>query len=274
MAATLSDGSGTPVVFIHGLWLHPSSWQPWEELFQANGYRAMAPGWPGVADSVEATRGDPDAVGDRGVEEVTAHYAEIISGLPAPPVLIGHSFGGMIAQKLLGTGVGIAAVGIDAAQFKGVLPLPLSSLKATLPVFRNPGNRHKAVSLTPDQFRYAFGNAVEREESDRLYEQWAIPAPGRPLFEAATANFSPHSPVAVDAGSPGRPPLLLVMGGKDHTVPEAISKSEFKHQNGPDVTTDLMEFADRGHSLTIDGGWHQVAAACMTWVGNHIPAMA
>jgi pimeloyl-ACP methyl ester carboxylesterase len=274
MAATLSDGSGTPVVFIHGLWLHPSSWQPWEELFQANGYRTMAPGWPGVAESVEATRNDPDAVADRGVEEVTAHYAEIISGLDEPPVLIGHSFGGMIAQKLLGAGVGIAAVGIDAAQFKGVLPLPLSALKATMPVFRNPANRHKAVSLTPDQFRYAFGNAVERDESDRLYSRWAIPAPGRPLFEAAAANFAPHSPVAVDAGNPGRPPLLLVMGGKDHTVPESISKSEFKHQNAPDVITDLMEFADRGHSLTIDSGWHEVAAASMTWVGNHIPAMA
>lgn len=274
MAATLSAGDGTPVVFIHGLWLHPSSWLAWENLFQANGYRTMAPGWPGVADSVEATRAHPDAVADRGIEEVTEHYAEILSGLDTPPVLIGHSFGGLIAQKLLGMGIGSAAVAIDAAQFKGVLPVPLSSLRVAMPVFRSPANRHKAVALTADQFRYGFGNVVSREESDQLYSMWAIPSPGRPLFEAAAANFSSHSPAAVVTGGQDRAPLLLIMGGKDHTVPEAITKSEYKHQSGPGVTTDLMEFADRGHSLTIDSGWREVAEACMTWVGRHIPAMA
>jgi pimeloyl-ACP methyl ester carboxylesterase len=274
MAPTLSPGEGTPVLFIHGLWLHTTSWSAWEKLFQEKGYRTAAPGWPGVADTVEAAREHPEAIADKGIDAVTDHYARIVDEMPAPPVLIGHSFGGMIAQKLLGKGYGSAAVAIDAAQFKGVLALPLSSLRATLPVFRNPSNRRKAVSLTTKQFRYAFANAVSEEESDQLHSKWSIPAPGRPLFEAAAANFSRRSPAAVDTDRTQRGPLLLIMGGRDRTVPEAITKSSYKHQNKPGVTTELMEFADRGHSLTIDSGWQEVAHACLTWIGKHNPAMA
>ena len=188
----------TPVVFIHGLWLHASSWTPWVDLFTEAGYAPVAPGWPGDPETVELARANPDSIAGHGIEEVTEHYAGLIKQLPTPPVIIGHSFGGMIAEKLLGEDLGAAAVAIDAAQIKGVLPLPLSALRSTLPVFKNPANAHRAVSLTAEQFRYSFGNAVPAEESDALYERWAIPAPGKPLFEAASANFSPHSPARVD----------------------------------------------------------------------------
>jgi pimeloyl-ACP methyl ester carboxylesterase len=183
-----------PVIFIHGLWLHPLSWTEWADVFEAAGYRAMAPGWPGVPDTVAAARTNPDSIANHGIDDVTSHYASIIASLPAKPVLVGHSFGGMIAEKLLGQDLAAAAIAIDAAQIKGVLPLPLSSLRSTLPVFRNPANKHLAVSLTAEQFRYSFGNAIDPGESDSLYEQWTIPAPGRPLFEAAAANFSLHFP--------------------------------------------------------------------------------
>jgi pimeloyl-ACP methyl ester carboxylesterase len=261
--------SGRPVVFIHGLWLHASSWQPWEDLFRAAGYAPVAPGWPGEAATVAETRESPELVADHGIDEVTAHYAGIIAALDQPPVLVGHSFGGMIAEKLLGDGHAAAAVAIDAAQIKGVLPLPLSSLRSTLPVFKNPANRHRAVSLTPEEFRYSFGNALPVEQSDELHERWTIPSPGKPLFEAAVANFSPHSPAAVATGNEERGPLLLVMGGRDHTVPEAITKSTLKQYRHSAAVTDLIEFPDRGHSLTVDAGWREVAEGVLTWLGNH-----
>jgi pimeloyl-ACP methyl ester carboxylesterase len=226
----------------------------------------MAPGWPGVPDTVEAARANPDGIANHGIDDVTSHYAAIIAGLPAKPILIGHSFGGLIAEKLLGQDLAAAAIAIDAAQIKGVLPLPLSSLRSTLPVFRNPANRHLAVSLTAEQFRYSFGNALDPGESDALYHQWAIPAPGRPLFEAAAANFSLHSPAKVDTTIDNRGPLLLIMGGQDHTVPEAITKSTLKQYRHSPAINDLFEFPDRGHSLTIDHGWHDVASACLDWL--------
>jgi pimeloyl-ACP methyl ester carboxylesterase len=257
-----------PVVFVHGLWLHASSWQPWMDLFAGAGYAPIAPGWPGVPDTVEEARAHPDLIADHGIDDVVEHYSHIIEQLPEAPILVGHSFGGMVAEKLLGLDRGRAAVAIDAAQIKGVLPLPLSSLRATLPVFRNPANKHRAVSLTADQFRYAFGNAVSEEESNELYERWTIPAPGKPLFEAATANFSRHSPDAVDTRNDGRGPLLLVMGGRDHTVPEAVTKATAKQYRHSSAVTELLEFPDRGHSLTVDSGWREVADRVLGWLAE------
>jgi pimeloyl-ACP methyl ester carboxylesterase len=256
----------TPVLFIHGLWLHATSWEPWMHLFRGAGYEPHAPGWPGDGDTVESSRANPEAIAGHGIDDVTEHFARIIDGLPSPPVLIGHSFGGMIAQKLLGQDRAVAAIAIDAAQIKGVLPVPLSALKATLPVFKNPANKNRSVSLTAEQFRFAFANAVSEKESRELYEHWAIPAPGRPLFEAASANFNPHSPAKVATGNENRGPLLLITGGKDHTVPESVTRSTLKQYRHSEAVTDIMKFDDRSHSLTIDSGWREVADACLTWL--------
>lgn len=259
----------TPVVFIHGLWIHPTAWAPWVDLFRDAGYAPSAPGWPGVPDTVAEARANPDSIAGHGIDDVTAHYAEIIGRLPGKPIVVGHSFGGMIAQKLLGQDLAAAAVAIDAAQIKGVLPLPLSSLRVTFPVFKNPANAHRAVSLTAEQFRYAFGNAVSGEESDRLHELWSMPAPGKPLFEAAAANFNPHSPADVDTANEMRGPLLLMMGGKDHTVPEAITRSTLKQYRHSQAVTDIHEFPVRAHSLTIDSGWREVADVALDWLARH-----
>jgi pimeloyl-ACP methyl ester carboxylesterase len=257
-----------PVIFIHGLWLHPSSWGDWESLFEQAGYGVLAPGWPGDQATVDLARANPDSVADFGIDDVVEHYASVISEMATSPVLIGHSFGGMIAEKLLGQDRAAAAIAIDAAQIKGVLPLPLSSLRATLPVFKNPANRHRAVMLTADEFRYSFGNAITEEQSAELYEKWVVPSPGKPLFEAAAANFSLHSAAKVDTRNRERGPLLLIMGGQDHTVPEAITKATLKQYRYSPAATELVEFGDRGHSLTIDSGWGEVAKACLSWLSD------
>jgi pimeloyl-ACP methyl ester carboxylesterase len=257
------------VLFIHGLWLHPTSWAGWQEAFENAGYETLAPGWPGDQDTVELARANPESVANQGIDDVVGHYESIISSMDGPPILVGHSFGGMIAEKLLGMGMGAGAVAIDAAQIKGVLPLPLSALRSTLPVFKNPANKHRSVMLTAREFHYSFGNALSQEESDALYDRWVVPAPGKPLFEAATANFSPHSPAKVDTENETRGPLLLVMGGEDHTVPEVITKSTAKQYRHSSAVTDVTEFKDRGHSLTIDAGWIEVAETCLSWLESH-----
>ena len=258
--------TGTPVVFVHGLWLHSTSWQPWVELFREAGYDPIAPGWPGVPDTVDEARAVPERYGKHGVEDVTNHFAAIIAGLDAPPIVVGHSFGGVIAQRLLGRELATAAVAIDPAQIKGVLPVPLSALKVASVALRNPANRRRAVALTPDQFRYGFGNAVPAAESTELYEKWAIPSPGRPLFEAAFANFNPNAATKVDVANPNRGPLLLTSGGQDHTVPPAVVQATHKLYRKSPAVTDLVSFPDRGHSLPIDHGWREVAQTALDWL--------
>jgi pimeloyl-ACP methyl ester carboxylesterase len=264
--------TGTPVLFVHGLWIHSAAWGPWLDRFERAGHPATAPGWPGDLDTVEATRADPAGLDGVGIEAICRHYADLIEAMPTRPVVIGHSFGGLIAQELLANGFATAAIAIDPAPIRGVKILPFSQLRSALPVLGNPANRGRTVALTAAQFRYAFGNAIPAEESDALFEAWTIPGPGRPLFEDATANFVRHSPAAVDTHAAGRGPLLLISGTEDHTVPRSVTAAVAKLY-GPE-RADHLEFEGRGHSLTMDSGWPDVAAACLAWLAEKAPAAA
>jgi pimeloyl-ACP methyl ester carboxylesterase len=258
-----------PALFIHGLWLHATSWEPWLARFRDEGYEPIAPGWPQEPGTVVEAREQPEAVANLGIDEITEHFAKIIEGLDQPPVLVGHSFGGLFAEKLLGEGYGAAAVAIDPAQIKGVLPLPLAQLRSGLPALGNPANLHKAVSLTNKEFRFGFGNAVTEEESDELYEKWTIPSPAKPLFQAAVANFSLHSPAKVNTDNANRGPLLLISGTADHTVPDVVTRSTLKQYRDSTAVTELKQFEGRGHSLTIDNGWKEVADAVLAWLRDN-----
>jgi len=257
-----------PVVFIHGLWIHSDAWQPWIELYRSAGYSPMAPGWPGDAPSADDTRKNPGAVANKGIDDITSAYLDVISTLPARPVVIGHSFGGLVAQKLLAGGMAAAAIAINPGQVKGVKPLPLAQIRSGLPVLSKPGNKKRAVALTEKQFRYGFGNALSEVESGELFDRWAIPGPGRPLFEASAANFRKSSPAAVDTRKRDRGPLLIIAGGKDHTVPEVVAHAAYKLYSGSGAVTDYHAFPDRGHSLVLDHGWREVADFALSWLAR------
>ena len=256
----------TPIVFIHGLWIHASSWKPWIDFFNQAGYDATAPEWPGGSDTVEAARATPDKAAGYGVTEIVDHYAKIIATLPAKPVVIGHSFGGLIAQAILGKNLARAAVAIDAAPIKGVLALPFSALRVASVALRNPANLKKSVSLTAVEFRYGFGNMLSHEDSEELFRRWTIPSPGRPLFQAAFANFNPKAATKVDTANANRGPLLLIAGEHDHTVPPAITRGTLKLYHRSPAVTELKEIPKRGHSLTIDKGWRDVAQTAVDWL--------
>ena len=257
----------TPVVFIHGLWIHSASWAPWIELFAERGYDPTAPGWPGDSETVLGTRADPTDLDDIGIEQICHHYADFIETLDSKPIVIGHSFGGLIAQELLANDLAIGAVAIDPAPIKGVKALPFSQLRSGFPVLGNPANKKRTVALTAKQFRYSFGNAISEEESNALFDAFTIPGPGRPLFEDATANFSRNSPAKVDTHHAPRGPLLLTSGSDDHTVPKAVTLEVLKmYEGNPGAVTSYLEFAGRGHSLTIDSGWRDVAEATLEWL--------
>jgi pimeloyl-ACP methyl ester carboxylesterase len=258
--------AGTPVVFIHGLWLHATSWEPWQDTFREAGYEPVAPGWPGEPDTVAEARKEPAVVAGKGLDDIVGRYAAVIEALPDKPVLVGHSFGGLIVQRLLGQGLGAAGVAIDAAPIKGVLYLPPSALRVAGIVLRNPLNRNGTTMLTPGQFRYGFGNALTEDESNELFEKYAVPSPAKPLFEAAAANLLIKSPAKVDTARIDRGPLLLVAGGKDHTVPATITRATRKLYGKSTAITDYREFPDRGHSLAMDHGWAEVAGASLDWL--------
>jgi pimeloyl-ACP methyl ester carboxylesterase len=258
--------SPIPVVFIHGLWIHSDAWRHWVELYRSAGYDPVAPGWPGDSSDVEQTRNDGAAVANKGIDDITRHYTNVIDGLPGQPIVIGHSFGGLIAQRLLGEGRAAAAIAIDPAQIKGVRPLPFAQIRSGLPVLSKPGNKTKAVSLNEKQFRYGFGNALTESESAELFSKWTIPGPGRPLFEASAANFKKTSPAAVNTRRDDRGPLLIIAGGRDHTVPAVVAKAAYKLYADSGATTDFHEFPDRGHSLVLDHGWREVADVTLDWL--------
>jgi pimeloyl-ACP methyl ester carboxylesterase len=256
----------TPIVFIHGLWLHADSWNKWVEFFRQNGYEAVAASWPGDSATTEATRKNAAAVAGYGVAEIANFIAGQIKQLGWTPILIGHSFGGLLVQNLLGRDLAAAAIAIDPAPIKGVLELPLSALKSSFPVLGNPFNLRRAVSLTEQQFRFAFTNAVPEQEARELYAAYAIPAPGRPLFQAATATFNPNSATKVNVANATRGPLLLISGAADNTVPPVLVKSTLRAYRKSPAVTEIKEFANRGHSLTIDSGWRELAEYCLSWL--------
>jgi non-heme chloroperoxidase len=256
----------TPVLFIHGLWLLPSSWDRWAGVVEEAGYAALAPGWPDDPETVEEARAHPEVFAHKTVGQVADHVAEVIDGLQSKPAVIGHSFGGLLAQIIAGRGLASVSVAIDPAPFRGVLPLPISALRSSAPVLLNPANRNRAVPLTYEQFRYAFANAVSEEEAKELYETFAVPAPGAPLFQAATANLNPWTEAKVDSENPDRGPLLIISGEKDHTVPWAIANASFKQQKDNPGVTEIVEIPGRGHALTIDSGWREVADTALDFV--------
>jgi non-heme chloroperoxidase len=261
-----------PVVFVHGLWLLPNSWDRWAALFAERGFTALTPGWPDDPETVEEANAHPETMAGKTVGQVADHFAEIIRGLKTPPAIVGHSFGGLLSQILAGRGLSAATVAIDPAPFRGVLPLPFSALKSAWPVLGNPANRNRAVPLTFDQFRFGFANAVSEEEAKELHETFAVPAAGKPLFQAATANLNPWTEAAVDHDNPERGPLLIVSGEKDNTVPRAIAYASFKQQEKNRNPTEFVEMKGRGHSLTIDSGWQEVAETALRFVERFVRA--
>jgi pimeloyl-ACP methyl ester carboxylesterase len=261
-----NDSDAPVVVFVHGLWLLSSSWDRWRDFFERRGHVTIAPGWPNDPETVEEGRANPERFAGNGVGEITDHYVEAISRLTRPPAVVGHSFGGMIAQRLAGMGLASVTVPIDPAPFRGVLPLPFSALKSSSPVLSNPANRTRAVMLTYEQFRFAFVNAVDEEQAHRLYDEYPVPGPGRPLFQAALANFNPKTVVKVDTRNPARGPMKILCGELDHTVPWAIANASYKKQTeNPDVTG-IQKIPGRGHSLVFDDGWTDVAETTAAFV--------
>ena len=259
-----------PVVFVHGLWLLPSSWDRWATYFEEAGYIALTPGWPDDPATVEEAKADPDVFAQKSIGEIADHFDEVIRRLDRKPVILGHSFGGLLAQILAGRGLAAASVAISPAPVRGVLPLPIATLRSSAPVLGNPANRNRAVPLTYDQFRYAFANAVDEEKAQELYENFSVPGAGKPIFQAANANLNPWTEAKVDTKSPDRGPLLIISADQDHTVPWAIANASYKKQKrNEDAPTEVFKFEGRGHALTIDDGWRDVADKALEFVKRY-----
>jgi pimeloyl-ACP methyl ester carboxylesterase len=270
--ALANEKGSRPVVFVHGLWLLSSSWDRWRALFEDNGYATLAPGWPDDPATVEEAKNDPSVFAHKMVQQVTDHYLEAISKLDQQPVVIGHSFGGLISLKIAGEGVASSTIAIDNAPFQGVLPLPISSLKSSAPVLANPTNIGKAVALTLEQFTYGWANNLDAAEAKELWETYHVPAPGAPLFQAATANFNPFSETKVDTRNDARGPVLIIAGEKDNTVPLAITHATYKLESKNVGETRITEIPGRGHSLVIDSGWREVADTALEFAQTYSPS--
>jgi pimeloyl-ACP methyl ester carboxylesterase len=255
-----ANASGkTPVVFIHGLWLLPSSWDKWAELFEEAGFAALTPSWPDDPDTVDEARAHPEVLAGKTLGQIADHVAEVIGMLDKKPVVMGHSTGGLLAQMIADRGVSAATVAIDPGPFRGVLPLPISALRSAAPVLTNPLNRKRAVTLTLDQFKYGWANALSDDEAKELYESYHVAAPGVALMQMANANINPRTEAKLDPANPHRGPLLIIDGEVDHTVPWAIANASFKRQSRNPGVTEIVKVPNRGHSLTIDSGWRDVA---------------
>jgi pimeloyl-ACP methyl ester carboxylesterase len=265
-----NDTGKRPVVFVHGLWLLPSSWERWARHFEEAGYVALTPGWPDDPETTAEANAHPEVFANKSVGHVADHFDSILRHLKQRPALVGHSFGGLLAQILAGRGRAAVTVAVSPAPFRGVLPLPFSALKSAWPVLGNPANRSRAVPLTFDQFRFAFANAVSEDEAKSLYETYAVPAAGKPLFQAAAANLNPWTEAAVDTKNPERGPLLVISGEKDHTVPWAIANATYKQQCENGGVTEIIELKDRGHALTIDAGWREVAETALAFIQRYV----
>ena len=264
-----ANSSGrTPAVFIHGLWLLPNSWENWLPVFDEAGYAPIAASWPDDPATVEEAKENPEVFAGKSVAQVADHHAELIRALNTKPVVVGHSFGGLLTEILAGRGLASASVAISPAPFRGVLPVPISAIRSSSPVLINPLNYSRAVPLSFDQFRYAFANAVGEFEAKELYEKYSVPGPGLPIFEAVSANLNPWSGLKVDTKHPDRGPLLILGGERDHTVPWAISHASYKKQRANHGVTEITELKGRGHSLTIDSGWREVADTALTFLAR------
>ena len=258
-----------PVVFVHGLWLLPHSWDRWAALFEEAGYTAVMPHWPDDPETVAEAKAKPEGFAHKGIGDVADHLDEVIRGLKRKPAIIGHSFGGLLTQILAGRGLAAASVAIDPAPFRGVLPLPISALKSASPVLGNPANYNRAIPLTFEQFRFGFANAVSEVEAKELYETFAVPASGKPLFQAAVANFNPWTEAKVDTTNPDRGPLLIISGERDNTVPWSIANASYKRQKRNVGVTEIVEMPNRGHALVIDSGWREVADTALDFIKKH-----
>jgi pimeloyl-ACP methyl ester carboxylesterase len=258
----------TPVVLIHGLWLLPNCWERWAPVFEEAGYPALTPGWPDDPETVEEARAHPEVFANKTLAQVADRYAEIVGRLSTKPALVGQSFGGLLSMMLAGRGLAAASVAISPAPFRGLLPVPITALRASWPVLRNPANRKRAVALTLEQFRYAFANAIGEDEARELYEAYSVPGAGGTIFQAATANLNPSTHAKVDTRRPDRGPLLIISADNDHIVPWSIANAAFKKQRRNDGVTEIVKVPDRGHSLTIDSRWREVADAALAFVGR------
>src|SRR5215211_4801008 len=262
-----ANASGkTPVVFIHGLWLLPSSWDNWVDFFEENGYAGVTPDWPDDPETVEVARAEPEVLAKKNLKQIADHSAEVIDRLDKRPVVMGHSTGGLLAQIIADRGLSAATVAIDPGPFRGVLPLPVSALRSAGPVLANPLNRGRAVTLTLDQFKYGWANALSEEEAEQLYDTYHVAAPGVALMQMANANLNPWTEAKLDPKNPARGPLLIIDGEKDHTVPWAIANASYKRQRQNQAVTEIEKVPNRGHSLTIDSGWHEVAERALAFV--------
>jgi pimeloyl-ACP methyl ester carboxylesterase len=267
--AANASGS-TPVVFIHGLWLLPSSWNNWVEFFEQEGYVGLTPDWPDDPETVEVARAEPEILAKKNLKQIADHTAEVIGGLQKKPAVMGHSTGGLLTYMIADRGLSAVSVAIDPGPFRGVLPLPISALRSAAPVLRNPFNRSKAITLTLDQFKYGWANALSDEEAKQLYETYHVAAPGVALMQMANANLNPWTEAKVDPKNPERGPLLIIDGEKDHTVPWAIANAAYKRQRHNDAVTEIVKMPNRGHSLTIDHGWREVAQTALDFVKRFV----